>query len=158
MSQPQPDQQKVQSLIVPLRQQNLILPQASLAEVITMPDLRKIEGTEDWLVGVFYWRKQDIPLISVEQYCSLVDAEEITRTRRVAIFYGVEKIPGIEYYAVEIQGIPHPVSLGVEDVVTLDTDLSCEIIAQSVEALGVKGFLPDLPLLETRLREQMEML
>ena len=158
MSQTQLDQQKVQSLIVPLRHQNLILPQASLAEVISRPELRKIEGAADWLVGIFYWRKQDIPLLSMEQFCSIGNPEHISRTRRIAIFYGLEKIPGIEYYAVEIQGIPHPVSLGPGDVIELEDEHPCEIIAQPVQAVGIKGFLPDLRVLEQRLREQLEML
>ena len=158
MSLSQLEQQKVQSLIVPLRHQNLILPQASLAEVISMPELRKIEESEDWLIGVFNWRKQEVPLVSVEQLCGIGNPDHINRSRRIAVFYGLEKIPGIEYYAVEIQAIPHPVLLGSSDVVSIEADSSCEIIAQHVQAVGIKGFLPDLGVLEQRLREQLELL
>ena len=123
-----------------------------------MPELRRIEGASDWLIGVFNWRQQEVPLLSVEQYCGIGNPEHINRTRRIAVFYGLEKIPGIEYYAVEIQAIPHPVLLGQEDVVALDDEVSCEIIAQHVQAVGIKGFLPDLSVLEQRLREQLELL
>lgn len=158
MSAPQVEEQKVQSLIVPLRHQNLILPQASLAEVITMPELRLIEGSEAWLIGVFQWRSEQVPLISMEQFCGIGNPEHINRARRVAIFYGLENIAGIEYYAVEIQAIPHPVLLGQSDVEPVESEESCEIIAQHVQAVGIKGFLPDLGVLEERLREQLELL
>jgi len=152
------EEQKVQSLIVPLRHQNLILPQAALAEVITMPELRLIEASKAWFIGVFDWRSQQVPLISMEQFCSIGNPEHINRTRRIAIFYGLENIAGIEYYAVEIQAIPHPVLLGQSDVVRIESGESCEIIAQHVQAVGIKGFLPDLGVLEQRLREQLELL
>ncbi len=152
------EDQKVQSLIVPLRHQNLILPQAALAEVITMPELRLIDGAEKWLIGVFDWRNHQVPLVSMEQFCGIGNPEHINRTRRIAVFYGLENIAGIEYYAVEIQAIPHPVLLSQSDVTLLDDGSPCEIIAQHVQAVGIKGFLPDLSVLEQRLREQLELL
>jgi chemosensory pili system protein ChpC len=152
--------QKVHSLIVPLRQQNLILPQAVLAEVISMPELRKLEGTDDWFIGVFDWRGRQVPLISVEQLCNIGNPAHINRSRRIAVLYGIEGIAGVEHYAIEIQAIPHPVLLGEADLLTLDGAVTADgaVLAQHVQAVGIKGFLPDLSALEERLREQMQKL
>ena len=63
----------------------------------------------------------------------------------------------MEYYAIEIQAIPHPVLLGNEDLVAIDevTD-DDEVIDAHVQAIGIKSFIPNLTTVETKLRAVLE--
>lgn len=150
-------QEKIQSLIIPLRHNNMVLPQSSIAEVISVPEVKELQGEEIWFTGHFNWRNQQVPLISIERMCGLGNLENINRARRLAVLYGLEQHPGLEFYAVEIQAIPHPVLLGNEDLVSID-EVSDDtgIIDAHVQAIGIKSFIPNLTTVENQLKQLLE--
>ena len=75
------------------------------------------------------------------------------------VLYGVEGIPGLEFYAVEVAGIPHPVKLQAGDVIDGGVkDQDCEVVARNVMADGEPCVIPDLQRLEMMIRAQMERL
>ncbi|MGF1546899.1 MAG: chemotaxis protein CheW [Thiotrichales bacterium] len=142
---------KIQSLIVPLRQFNLLLPQSALVEVLSMPDVKSLPGAEPWIKGLLGWRERDLPLVSFERYCDLLPGESQSRSRRVAILQGVSGLNGLESYGIEIQGIPHPVRLGLTDVRPIPTGVTCDLVEQFVQAAGVKCYLLNHDRLERRI-------
>jgi len=150
-------QEKIQSLIIPLRHNNMVLPQTSIAEVISVPEVKELHGEQPWFTGHFNWRNQQVPLISIERMCGIGNQDPINRARRLAVLYGLEKHPGLEFYAIEIQAIPHPVLLGNEDLVAIDevTDDS-GIIDAHVQAIGIKSFIPNLVTIEDQLKQLLE--
>lgn len=149
-------QEKIQSLIIPLRHYNMVLPQSSVAEVISVPDVKEVTGAANWFSGHFNWREQQVPLISVEHLCGLADSDRTSRARRIAVLYGLEQYPGLEYYAVEIQAIPHPVLLGNEDLVAVDEVIDDDnIIDMHVQAIGIKSFIPNLATIENKLKDYL---
>lgn len=143
---------KLQALILPLRQQNLILPQNALVEVLPTPDVRQISVTAPWVLGSIDWRHHDIPLISLERYCGwpLVDS---AATRRVAVLQGISGYQGLEHYAIETQGIPHPIRLSKADVVAVEGGVNdSDAVQMHVQAAGVRGVLLALENLEQQLQ------
>lgn len=145
-------EEKLQALILPLRQQNLILPQVALVEVLPTPDVRQISVTAPWVLGSIDWRHHDIPLISLERYCGwpLIDS---SATRRVAVLQGVSGYQGVEHYAIETQGIPHPIRLGKADIVAVQGELNdSDAVQMHVQAAGVRGVILALEQLEQQLK------
>ncbi len=151
-------QEKIQSLIIPLRHTNMILPQSSVAEIIPVVNPDEKRGVEPWFTGLFTWRAQQIPLISIEVLCNPNKSDQFNKARRIAIIYGLEEFPGIEYFAIEIQAIPHPVLLGHDDLVSIDSTDDCDVVKRSVQAVGIKAFLPDMSFIENSLKVQLEKL
>ncbi len=149
--------EKIQSLIIPLRHNNIVLPQTTIAEVISVPEVDSTGSDAIWYTGNITWRNQQVPLISIERMCGIGNLDPINRARRIAVLYGLEKFAGLEYYAIEIQAIPHPVLLGNEDLVAIDevTD-DDEVIDAHVQAIGIKSFIPNLTTVETKLRAVLE--
>ncbi|MGF1642911.1 MAG: chemotaxis protein CheW [Thiotrichales bacterium] len=141
---------KIQSLIVPLRQYNLLLPQSALVEVLSMPDVKQLPGVAPWITGLLGWRERDLPLVSLERYCELLPGESHLRSRRVAIIQGLLGLKGLESFGVEIQGIPHPVRLGDSDIRSTLGGSTCDLIDQFVQAAGVKCFMLRHEVLERR--------
>lgn len=150
--------EKIQSLIIPLRHTNMILPQSAIAEIIPVPQVEERNEAETWFIGLFSWRAQQVPLLSVETLCNSEMASGNNKARRIAVLYGLEAFPGIDYFAIEIQAIPHPIMLGNEDLVSIEDALECDIINSHIQAVGIKAFLPNLHQIEIHLRDQLESL
>ncbi len=142
---------KIQSLIVPMRLQNLLVPQSALVEVVSMPEVRPLQSVPDWIRGLLVWRDREVPLVSLERFCDLLPEQTQVRTRRVAVLNGLLNLRGLDSFAIEIQGIPHPVRLGESDIRPQAPYKSCDLIAQYVLAAGVKCFILDHGELERRL-------
>ncbi len=148
-------EQKLQALIVPMRQQNLVLPQSALVEVLPMPELKPLPVRESWIAGLLEWRGKEIPLVSIERYCGWSGMDQI-KARRVAVLHGVAGIEGLEYFAIEVQGIPHPIRLGESDIVAVEGERRCDLIASHVQASGIWAVLMKMDVLEKNLRSAIE--
>jgi len=149
--------EKIQSLIIPLRHNNMVLPQTTIAEVISVPEVNTVDTSEVWYTGNITWRNQQVPLVSVERMCGIGNLDPINRARRIAVLYGLENYPGLEYFAIEIQAIPHPVLLGNEDLVSIDEVIDDdEVIDAHVQAIGIKSFIPNLATIEKKLKALLE--
>ena len=142
----------LQALIVPLRRMNLVVPQSLVIEVVPMPELKKIPAAKgaSGVRGRVEWRGRSLVLLSVESYCLLSDAESAGRTKRVAVMKG---IAGLEYYAIEIFSIPHPLRLAKTDISSEVSPEHCDLASQYVRAAGVKAMIPDFERIERYLKE-----
>jgi len=148
----------INSLMVPLHGQQFIVPQTGLAEVISRETPEAVGGDAQWLKGMITWRGQQIPVISLEELCGREPGSK-SKDSRYVVLYGVEGIPGLSYYAVEVSGIPHPIKLADANMLMGGTrDNDCNIIAFNVLADGEEAVLLDSSMLERRISEQLQRL
>lgn len=147
----------INSLTVPLAGHTLLLPQAAVAEVVRPEPLRELEKSASWLRGVFDWRTEQIPLISLELMCGqALPAEE---ANRFVVLYALEQIPGLAYYGVEARGIPRSLRAEARSVLPGDAgSLECEIVQSHVMAAGEPAFIPNLAVIERSIRAQLQRL
>jgi len=145
----QPNVAQLQALIIPLKKWNLILPQSLVTEVLPMPEVRLTGVPERWLRGSIEWRGAELPLVSIDAYCSPGEDNDQQRTRRVAVLQGLGE--GIEHYALEIYSIPHPMRLVESDVHIDEINAQCELIAAHISVSGVRGIIPELDVLENEI-------
>jgi chemosensory pili system protein ChpC len=147
----------VPSLMIPLASGRMLVPQAAVAEVIRPERLRQLSAEVPWLLGVFDWRTEQVPLISLEGMCRHARPPE--EASRYVILYGVERIPGLSFYAIEAQGIPR--SMKLEESMLRETDVvefDCDVAASHVLADGQPAFLPDLSAIERGIRAELQRL
>ncbi|NUR22192.1 chemotaxis protein CheW, partial [Frateuria sp.] len=60
----QPLPREIRCVLVPVGQLRLLLPNATVAEVITLPTPEPVEGAPEWLLGRIAWRGWRVPLVS----------------------------------------------------------------------------------------------
>lgn len=147
------EESSVQSLVVPLRHMNLVVPQSMVLEVVPMPEVRSVEGGNAWLRGFVEWHGAGIPLVSLENMCHPEDSEEATRTRRLAVVRSINPALPLASYALEIYSIPHPVKLKSSDVQLADAKAECELVSCHVQAAGVKAVVIDFSAVEAKIAE-----
>lgn len=97
--------ESVRSLLLPLENTNLLVPNVAIAEVLNYQPLDLVEGGPDWLLGRLRWRDQDLPVISIERLCgySLPRGE---RGSRISILNSVNAETNLPFFAMVTAGIP----------------------------------------------------
>lgn len=95
----------VRCMLLPLNSLNLLIPNSAVAEIIGYSMPRKLPDTSDWFSGVVLWRGVYLPVVAVEQMCSIDTAQAGPRAR-IAVIYNPEPDPDLPYLGIHMQDIP----------------------------------------------------
>ena len=95
----------VRCMLLPLSSLNLLIPNSAVAEIIGYSTPRELPNTSDWFGGVVLWRGVYVPVIAVEQVCS-IDTAQIGPRARIAIIYNPEPDAELPYLGIQMQDIP----------------------------------------------------
>lgn len=137
----------VSSLLVPMQQKNLLVPNVAIAEVVPKSTLAPLENSPPWFLGYLDWRGEQVPVLSFEVANSQVHAQDSSNAR-IAVFNAVSDKSRRRFFGLLVQGIPRQIKLGDADV-REDSQAS---LAQAekmavITQLG-KASIPDLEYLE----------
>ena len=107
---------EIRCVLVPAGNLRLLLPNATVAEVITQPAHEEVEDAPGWLIGRIPWRGRQVPLVS---FARLVGAGEgdPELVVRVAVLRALGGHPELPFIAVLTQGFPRLVTLNAELVI-----------------------------------------
>jgi chemosensory pili system protein ChpC len=99
-------QQSVRSLLIPLQDSNILVPNSLVAEVSTYHDPDALMPmAPDWLLGRWEWRELYIPLVSFD--AAIGDATGIISPRsRVVVMKALSADLKFQYYAVISRDMP----------------------------------------------------
>jgi chemosensory pili system protein ChpC len=135
----------IRGLLIPIGGQRLLLPNATVAEIIAYRDpAPAAEGSPSWLLGNIDWRQRDVPTVALE---NMFGGEYQGYTRgRIAVCYSL--LAGTErpYLGVVSDGIPHLVRVRAEDIEPLppqggDSDLP---LLARLKLKGEDALIPDV--------------
>jgi chemotaxis signal transduction protein len=100
---------RLHSLELPLKGLTLIVPSASVAEVINPIDMTPVPFGEPWLKGVIGWRTLAVPVISLEVLLGTAPPAppEIVKGK-IVIFYPLSGRKEWEFYALLVAAEPRP--------------------------------------------------
>jgi chemosensory pili system protein ChpC len=138
------------TLLVPLADRTLLLPNVAMAELIAYrPQQQITEGLPSWFLGQVAWRDLLLPLLSFE---AASDGEAcIESTARVAVINALGGRDQVKFIALLVQGIPRPLkvdaSLPRADVPLAPLELDAVQIGEAVAKI------PDLVGLEQKLAD-----
>jgi len=145
----------IRGVLIAISNSRLLLPNASVAEIITLSDPEAVQHAPEWLLGRVRWRGWRIPVISFARLAGLAEEKGKLGAKVVVIkaLGGNSKLP---FFAVLTQGFPRLVSVARERVI--------ETGDGKAHALGVKmpvlinddsALIPDLTMVEMLLDEAL---
>ena len=145
--------ESVRCLLIPLADQELLLPVAMVAEVLGYhePDPRPDHlADQQWLLGFVTWRERKVPLISMEAVMTGERGEPGVRAQ-IVVVKGIDKRSQLPYLGVLAQQLPRLTTAFEASVESLDEaeprpGIHCEVLANGQPAL-----LPDLEEIESQL-------
>ncbi|RUL73947.1 chemotaxis protein CheW [Dyella choica] len=112
----QPLPREIRCVLVPVGNLRLLLPNATVAEVITFAAPEPVAGAPEWLLGRIAWRGWRVPLVS---FTKLAGAEEgdAELSVRVAVLKALGDNPDVPFVAVVTQGFPRLTTLNAELII-----------------------------------------
>ena len=116
------DQKELYSLLIPLRNERLLVPRMCVAEVIAFADSERERGEEspDWYLGTIDWNGRRLPVVSFD--VGPPDERKSKRSRtRIVVFHAITDALKGGFYGVLTQGFPQLVRVN-PDVLGLETE------------------------------------
>jgi chemosensory pili system protein ChpC len=142
---------EIRCVLIPSGGARLLLPNATVAEVITLSAPDMVPDAPEWLLGLIPWRGWQLPLISFATLTGM-DATVEPGNTRVAVLKALGGHPKLPFIAVETQGFPR--------LTTLNNELILPTHDGSALPFGVRAhvlvrddtaMIPDLEAIEAEL-------
>lgn len=144
----------IRGVLIQVAGGRLLLPNATIAEVLSFADPEPIADTPDWLLGRIRWRGWQLPLIAFARMSGIAEEQGGLGSKVIVLkaFGGNAKMP---YFAVLTQGFPRLVTIGrdsllVDEVTDLPPGVSARVRLNEDDA-----FVPDLGAVEALIGEAM---
>ena len=93
--------ESVRCMLLPLSSINLLVPNSAVAEIIGYSTPMALSDSSEWFPGVVLWRGVYVPVVSLEEMCS-IDTAMVGPRSRVAIIYNPEKDAELPYLGIHI--------------------------------------------------------
>lgn len=107
----------VPGLLIPTEAAELIVPAATVAEIIlTPPEVKALPASPPWVLGYIRWRNSPVTLISFER---LASDRDISGFSRMCVFYPLPGREAHDYFAMVMSGEPR--SLEITDAAAAGT-------------------------------------
>lgn len=139
--------ESVHCLNIPLKNMNLLLPNAAVAEVIGYAEAEPIDGAPPWLLGRLLWRDRAVPLISCE---SAMGLENTRDGNRIAILNTLNSNSRVPYIGIIMQDIPSLLRVKQESIEPRTVDHELQSVSAYVTVAGESYIIPDIDELEKR--------
>lgn len=140
----------VSSLLVPVQNKSLLVPNVVVAEVVSLSAFRRADDLPPWALGYVEWRGQQIPVLSFEIANSQVHGRD-SDNARLAVLNATSGQSGHRFFALMVQGIPRMIKLTDQEV----REDKQTVISQAEEMAVItqlgKASIPDLDYLESLL-------
>lgn len=96
---------EVRCMLIPLHRDRLLLPNATVAEIIGYRDPDRIDGAPDWISGQVNWHQRQVPVVDFERLLGRGNLPPGIR-QRIAICYAPEPEQSCPLFGIIAQGIP----------------------------------------------------
>jgi len=143
---------EVRSVLIPLADRQLLLPNAVVAEIMGYQQPEEVEGQPDWFLGNMVWRGVLIPVISFE---AMLGGGAVTpgHRGRIAILNGLNGYPRLSHYGMVVQAIPSLVRVTTDNVLALSRQEEEDPLIRQVVELDLNpAYIPDLDEIERRIQ------
>jgi len=114
MSDPLP--REIRCILVPVGNMRLLLPNATVAEVITLPEAEPVADAPSWLLGRIAWRGWRVPLVSFTRLCGAGEGDA-ELSSRVAVLKALNGHAEMPFMALVTQGFPRLTTLNAELII-----------------------------------------
>jgi chemosensory pili system protein ChpC len=145
----------IKSIILTLKNELVVVPNAAVAEIISVQDVHPVEGSPRWLLGKARWRGVELPVVSYEA-AGGDNAQAVKINTQVAVMYSASEDENNEhpYIGLAMHGVPHVSTFSREQIKTDDTARADHpMIAQRVRINGAAAGILDLFAIEEMLQQ-----
>ncbi len=130
----------------------LLLPNACIAEILSVADPEPIDGAPDWLLGRIRWRGWQVPLVAYSTLAGLGAHDPALRGQRVLVLKTLNGDPRMPYFALLTEGFPRLVTISPTQLDERADAALDDVVAAAVRFQDEDALVPDLDAVERRLQ------
>jgi len=147
------------SLLIPLRNERILVPRMCVAEVIAFADTEKRDDADapGWLLGTVDWNGRRVPVVTLDDPGRQDESPGGRRgsRSRIVVFHALGTALKPAFYGILTQGFPQLVRVN-RDVLTLDRETpppADQPMLCRVRMIHEFPLIPDLEAIERRLAD-----
>ena len=141
------DKKSIKCVILTLRKENVIVPNALVAEIISVKEIESQDNAPAWFLGNMNWRGSEVPLLSFEASGGEKIAKVNLNTQAVVLYAvgGSGEISEHPYLGLVMSGVPHVSHFSREQIKIDDDALETHpMVAQKVRINGASVSILDV--------------
>ncbi len=140
---PNVPQNDIRGVLIAIARARLLLPNATIAEVLSFAPPSPVEGAPDWLLGRIRWRGWELPLIAFSQMAGIAPEMGGLGSKVVVLkaLGGDSKAP---YFAMLTQGFPRLVTVSTDRLLHEPDEHLPRGVHARVWLNEDEAFIPDL--------------
>ncbi len=139
---------EIRGVMVPVTDGRVLLPNATVAEVISYTRPEQIANAPDWLLGRLSWRGWRLPLFSFPMLIGRLD-DESRSNARVAVLKALGGNSAMPFIALLAQGFPRLTTITQDSLIpTSDEHQHAPGIRAGVLVRDDRAIIPDLDAIE----------
>ena len=150
--------QDIRGVMIGVTGARVLLPNATVAEVITYSPPEPVDGAPDWMLGRIRWRGWRLPVIS---YARMIGSaqDEGEFGAKVVVLKALGGNPRHSYFALLTQGFPRLVTVSQDALTQEESDALDEVaplpdgVLMNVRLRDEDAVIPDLAAIEARIAE-----
>lgn len=144
----------IRGVMIQVTNGRLLLPNATVAEVITYSEPEPVPGAPTWLLGRIRWRGWRIPMVSFARLAGYSEIEG-ERGSKVAVLKALSGNPRLPYFCMLTQGFPRLTTVSENQLVPQYELEPPPGALMRVMLRDDEAVIPDLSDIETRLADAL---
>ena len=145
----------LKSIILTLRNELVVVPNAAVAEIISVQNVKEVEDAPGWMLGKTTWRGVELPVVSFEA-AGGDNAQAVNINTQIAVLYSAntDEDKKYSYIGLAMHGVPHVSQFSREQIKT-DPDVSDDhpMVAQRVRINGAAASILDIIAIDDMLQQ-----
>lgn len=147
---------EIRGVLVQSGDDRLLLPNATIAEVLSRAPIMPIEGAPAWLAGAIDWHGWRVPLVAFARLTGL-GGETAQANNKIVVLKALGGRAELPYYALLTPSFPRLVSVPRDGLLADATEEELPAGVQVRVLLGDEvAILPDLQMVEDRIHEALQ--
>ncbi len=144
---------EIRGVLIQAGEERVLLPNATVAEVMSRVPVEPVSDAPHWLVGKIAWHGWNVPLLSFARLSGLGE-DGTAPNNKIVVLKALAGNPSLPYFALLTASFPQLISVPRDGLLA---DASEEALPQGVHMRVLLGeqsaLLPDLDSIEAMIRE-----
>jgi chemosensory pili system protein ChpC len=137
----------VRGVLIQVSGARLLLPNASIAEVLSYASTEPLANAPEWLLGTLRWRGWALPLLRFAPLAGL-GSEEARLGNKVLVLKALGQNPRLPYFALLTQGFPRLVTVSADRLGDDAEAAASAVVKRAVRFNDEAALIPDLDAIE----------
>lgn len=104
------DEKIIKSLLLPMKTSSVVVPNAAIAEIVSVEHVLPVNDAPAWMLGYLSWRRRSVPLMSFDAV-QHGEPDFITPRSKIAVLYSISDDATFPYMALLMQQAPKVVNI-----------------------------------------------